>query len=122
MAQAHVSHVEWCCKDIETTAAFLQTLFGWEFKAFGNNYLLSNPDKGPVVGLLRSEKALQGDNCLAFVAVDDIETKLKQTESLGGRVHVAKTAIPDYGWYAQLKDPLGNIVGLFESERLKDRG
>lgn len=120
MKEAFVSHVEWCCRDIETTAEFFQVLFGWQFKPFGNNYLLSNPAQGPAVGLLRSATATPGDACLVFVSVTSIEEYLQRTTALGGGVHVEKTAIPDYGWYAQIKEPQGNIVGLFE--KLKDQG
>jgi len=114
MPKAFVSHVEWCCRDIEKIAAFLQALFAWEFKPFGNNYLLCTPDRGPAVGLLRSDSANQGNNCLVFVTVNDIETVLQQATSLGAKVHVGKTAIPQYGWYAQIRDGDGNTVGLFE--------
>ena len=115
MSNAFVSHVEWCCQDIEQTATFFQALFGWEFKAFGNNYLLYSPARGPAVGLLRSERMIAGENCLVFVTVDNIESHLQHATAIGGKVHVKKTAIPKYGWYAQVKDPEGNIVGLFET-------
>ncbi|MGD8940874.1 MAG: VOC family protein [Gammaproteobacteria bacterium] len=122
MPSPFISHVEWCCGNIEKTAAFFQALFGWQFKPFGNNYLLCTLEQGPAVGLLRSERAAtQGDACPVFVTVDNIDSQLKQATALGGNVHVEKTAIPDYGWYAQIKEPEGNIVGLFEAKN-KDKG
>ena len=110
-----VSHVEWCCRDMEKTAVFFQNLFGWVFKPFGNNYLLCNPGQGPAVGLLRSERSTQGNACLVFIQVASINHCCEQVTALGGSVHVEKTAIVDNGWYAQIKDPEGNIVGLFEA-------
>ena len=119
MAKPYVSHVEWCCRDIEKTAAFLHALFEWQFKPFGNNYLLCNPESGPAIGLLRAEHAGAGtsqiDPCLVFVTVTSIDDCLQRAAALGGSVFVEKTAIPDYGWYAQLKDVQGNTVGLFET-------
>jgi predicted enzyme related to lactoylglutathione lyase len=120
VTKAFVSHVEWCCRDIETTAKFFQSLFDWQFKPFGNNYLLCNPAQGPAVGLLRTATATPGDSCLVFVTVDNIEKYSQQAATLGGSVYVEKTAIPDYGWYAQIKEPQGNIVGMFEG--LEARG
>ena len=114
MAEAYVSHVEWCCRDIETTADFFHALFGWQFKPFGNNYLLCNPGQGPAVGLLRGEPAVQ-TSCQVFVTVNSIDTQLQRANALGGRTYVEKTLISDYGWYAQFKEPQGNIVGLFEA-------
>jgi predicted enzyme related to lactoylglutathione lyase len=112
--KAFVSHVEWCSPDIEKSAAFLQAMFDWRFKPFGNNYLLCVPEQGPAVGLLRSRRATQGDNCLVFVTVANLDNHLHRATSLGGAVHVAKTAIPQYGWYAQIRGEDGIIVGLFE--------
>jgi hypothetical protein len=117
--EAFVSHVEWCCRDIETTADFFQALFGWQFKTFGNNYLLCNPERGPAIGLLRCEPAAQ-PLCQVFITVDSIDTQLQRASMLGGHTHVEKTLIPDYGWYAQIKEPQGNIVGLFE--KIEARG
>lgn len=116
MTEAYVSHVEWGCRDIETTAEFFQALFGWQFKPFGNNYLLCNPEQGPALGLLRSPSE-RHESCQVFVTVDDIDMQLQRAIALGGHTHVAKTLIPDYGWYAQIKEPQGNIVGLFEAMR-----
>ncbi len=113
--RAFVSHVEWCCRDLEIIANFFQGLFGWEFKTFSNNYLLCTPEQGPAVGLMRRERVTHGDACLAFVTVDNIEAHCQRAAALGGSVYVEKTAIVGYGWYAQIKDPEGNIVGLFES-------
>jgi predicted enzyme related to lactoylglutathione lyase len=115
VSEPFVSHVEWCCRDTEKTAEFFQELFGWQFNPFGNNYLLSSPQEGPAVGLLRSVTAIPGDNCLVFITVDSIDQHMQHAIALGGNEHVAKTAIPNYGWYAQIKEPQGNIVGLFEA-------
>ena len=111
----YVSHVEWSCRNVDSCAEFFEKLFGWEFKPFGNNYLLCAPTTGPAIGLLRTDKTIQGTNCLVFVTVGNIETTLVRAQELGGSVFVEKSEIPDYGWYAQLKDLEGNIVGLFES-------
>jgi predicted enzyme related to lactoylglutathione lyase len=110
----YISHVEWCCLDVERCAEFFHELFGWNFKPFGNNYLLCTPKSGPAIGLLRRGQIIQGENCLVFVTVESIETTLQRAKTLGGDVLVEKTRIPDYGWYAQLRDLEGNIVGLFE--------
>jgi len=115
----YISHVEWCCQDIEAAAEFFQTLFGWQFKPFGNSYLLWEPETGAAVGLLRTAQPAQTADCRVFVSVDSIDDYLQRAMSLGGSVYVVKTAIPDYGWYAQIKDTQGNIIGLFESLRTR---
>lgn len=114
MIYPFISHVEWHCRDLEKTAEFFQGLFAWQFKPFGNNYLLCQPEQGPAVGLLRTERPKRMEMCQVFVTVDSIKNHLQRAAALGGSVHVEKTAIPDYGWYAQIKDGEGHLVGLFE--------
>jgi predicted enzyme related to lactoylglutathione lyase len=110
-----VSHVEWCCRDLQRAAAFFNRLFGWEFQRFSEHYLLHTPPSGVAVGLMEKSTFTPGDGCLVFVQVDRIEPTLEHAVALQGEVAVCKTEIPGYGWYAQLKDPDGNIVGLFET-------
>lgn len=112
---AFVSHVEWPCRDLTCAQEFFQRLFGWEFKAFGNNYLLCDNTAGPAIGLLRQEEVTPARPCTVFVKVDSINESVQTAIGLGGTLAVVKTAIPGYGWYAQLTDLDGNLVGLFEA-------
>ena len=109
-----VSHVEWCCSDVQTSAQFLNALFGWQFSAFGNNYLLFTPESGPAIGLIHRDPVPRGENCLVFIEVSSIDSYQAQAQALGGTVAVARTAIKNYGWYAQFNDPDANRIGLFE--------
>ena len=49
-----------------------------------------------------------------YVEVDEIEPYLEKVGELGGDVAVPKTEIPNQGWFAHIKDPDGNIFGLFQ--------
>jgi uncharacterized protein len=53
------------------------------------------------------------DSLLVYVSTDDIEATLAKVESLGGKTVLAKTEIPQMGWWAVFSDPTGNRVGLF---------
>jgi predicted enzyme related to lactoylglutathione lyase len=110
-----ISHVEWFCRDLERGERFLRELFGWHFQRFSQHYFLYTPEKGPAVGLMQREDFQPGNGCLVFIQVENIETYLEKAQGLDGGIAVGKTQIPDYGWYAQLTDPDGNIVGLYES-------
>lgn len=116
-AAPYVSHVEWCCGDLDRSERFFRDLFGWEFQPYGRRYRLYAPPGRTQVGLLEVETVEPAVTALAFIAVDDIEALLKRARELGSAVVVGKTAIPDYGWYAQITDPDGNRIGLFETRR-----
>jgi len=115
--EPYVSHVEWVVADLEQTEAFLRALFGWDFQALGPRYRLYVPaDPNRVrVGLM--QRRAGGAPCymtLIHIQVDQIDPYLERTTALGGRVPVTRTPIPEYGFYAQVEDPDGNRIGLFE--------
>ena len=49
------------------------------------------------------------------VDVDSIDETLKSVEAAGGTVVRSRTEIPGMGAYAYLRDPEGNVVGLWET-------
>ncbi len=49
------------------------------------------------------------------VDVDSIDETLKSVEAAGGSVVRSRTEIPGMGAYAYLRDPEGNVVGLWET-------
>lgn len=115
MSYNFIAHVELPVLDLDRTAAFLNDLFGWDFKAFGNGYYLYNKHKGTMVGLRRVATIHRGDTPVFHVLVDDIDAMLEKVPSLGGEVVRGKTVIPVYGWYAVINDVNGNHIGLYQA-------
>jgi predicted enzyme related to lactoylglutathione lyase len=76
------------------------------------NYALFDPGAEPGGGFNKVDEVKEG-GCLLYIAVDDIEKKLKEIEKAGGKTLRKKTEIPMFGWDATFKDVFGNIVGLF---------
>jgi predicted enzyme related to lactoylglutathione lyase len=109
-----VSHIEWIVTDLDCSVAFLTDLFGWQFTVFSEHYRLYTPESGPRVGLMEVAAGEPCDANLAYVTVDDIERYLQRAEQLGGRIVTGRSEIPNYGWYAQVADPDGNRIGLFQ--------
>ncbi len=114
MANPLISHIEIPSKDLDKSKDFYLKLFGWDFKAFGNGYLLFNNHKGIMVGLRKVSRIFQGDNTIFHVSVEDIDSTLKKCDQLGGSLKREKTVIPAMGWYALFFDPDGNTIGLFQ--------
>ncbi|MGA9751403.1 MAG: VOC family protein [Acidobacteriota bacterium] len=112
-----VCHVEWSCTDLERTKAFLWGLFGWEFEPFGEDYLLFTAPEGPDVGIQRVAEVGPGDSPTVYVEVPSVATCSQQAEELGGEVVTPKAEIPGVGWFSRVKDPDGNVIGLFEPHR-----
>ena len=114
MASDLIAHVEIPVKDLDKSKEFFHKLFDWEFKPFGNGYLLFNTHKGFTVGLRNVKEIMIGDSTIFHVKVDDISSKIKNAVEAGGKVFREKTTIPAMGYYALIKDIDGNIIGLYQ--------
>lgn len=114
MAKHAICHIEWSSTDLERTKSFLSGLFGWKFDSFGEEYILFSAPEGPGGGIAKVDQVRPGESPLVYVEVDEIDSYLERAEELGGGVKVSKTEIPNTGWWAQLADPDGNAIGLFQ--------
>ena len=114
MADQLIAPVEIPSSYLDQTKEFFNKVFGWEFKPFGKGYLLFNNHKGIMVGIRQVEKVNSGDTTVFHVNVSNIDQILSTARSNGGSVFKEKTVIPAMGWYALIKDPQGNIIGLYQ--------
>lgn len=116
--------VEIKTRDIEKTANFYESLFGWKIiekeTAEGLDVWIFNTGGEPRVhnlqrgGIwLRPESEPLG--VVVYIVVDSIEATLKKVTELGGKVIITKTPQgPAYRAY--FTDPSGNLFGLWEEE------
>ena len=114
MAKNCICHIEWESTDLERTKTFFSGLFGWEFKPWGEQYMVFKTPSGVDGGIMKVDEAHPGTTPAVYVEVDDIEPYLELAPSLGGEVMQGKTEIPKVGWFALVKDPDGGIVGLVQ--------
>jgi uncharacterized protein len=110
-----IAHVEIPVKDLEKSRLFYEKLFNWEFKPFGNGYLLFNPRKGITAGLRQSENISSGETTIFHIHVENIDDTLTKIINEGGKIVRERTVIPVMGWYALITDIDGNTLGLFQS-------
>ena len=114
MAKGEIVHIEFPAKDVVAAGKFYSGLFGWKTDQWpGMNYVLFEAPAGPGGGFTECDENTKIGEILLHVETDNIEESLAKAESLGGEVVLARTEIPDIGWYAVFKDPSGNKVGLF---------
>jgi hypothetical protein len=109
-----IAHVEIPSTDLNRSENFYKNVFGWEFKPFGNGYLLFNNHQGIMAGLRKVEKVLKGDCTVFHINVDNIDQALEKTKNSEGHLKTGKTTIPAMGWYAVIFDPDGNSIGLYQ--------
>jgi predicted enzyme related to lactoylglutathione lyase len=114
MAEHLIAHCEIPTTDLNRSKEFYHKVLGWEFKPFGNGYLLFNNHKGTMVGLRQVDEVAQGESTVFHVNMPDIDSILKKAKENGGAVKRTKTVIPAMGWYALFNDPDGNTIGIYQ--------
>jgi predicted enzyme related to lactoylglutathione lyase len=118
-------HFEIPYEDAGRARNFYKEAFGWQFQEMpGMEYtmVVSGPsgERGPsepgfINGgmLMRQDSASTGP--VIVVDVDSIDDALRRAGELGAVTVVAKQPVGEMGFTAYLKDPEGNVVGLWET-------
>lgn len=115
---APVVHWEISAKDSRRLWDFYRSLFGWSID--GNNPmnygLVKTGGKGGIQGGIgQSDPNVPGPSVTFYAEVDDPQVYLDKAESLGARVVLPVTEIPNMVTFAQFADPEGNIIGIVKS-------
>ena len=123
-----IVHFEIPADDPERAAKFYRELFGWKIDRWENSngieYWMvetvpTNEQGMPVRqgvngGMMpRMYPSQQPTNYISVASVDDAVTN---AERLGDKVMMGKTPVPGMGWFAQLTDPEGNVIAVWETD------
>ena len=116
--------------DVERAKKFYTDLFGWKIEKWPGTssknsssssmeyWIVSTTDdkgnKAPIGGGLmkRQEQHQQITNFIDVNSVDEYSSKI---EKLGGKVVVAKMAVPGMGYFAVCHDTENNSFGIWET-------
>lgn len=117
-------HFEIHAGDPERAIAFYTSVFGWVVKQWGEHpYWIVQTGDGPGIdgGLVprRGPEPTDDTPVAAFpvtIDVPDLDATVTAVERAGGRVVMAKGAIPTVGWLAYCKDTESNIFGLMQED------
>ena len=114
--------VEIRASDMEATASFYESLFGWRVvrrePAGESEYWIFETGGEPRAENLRrggigQRPEEEGPGVVIYVLVEDIEAALRKVVDLGGEVVIPKTS-QGHAWRACFADPSGNVRGLWE--------
>jgi hypothetical protein len=117
---AAVTHFEIFGEDLARLAEFYTGLLGWKVeKANGVDYYrihTNGSEATPVQGGMLHRPIPAPHSWIHYVHVDSIDDTIECATSLGGKVVLAKTAVPRTAWYALLEDPEGNIFAVYQRD------
>ena len=131
-----VVHFEMPAEDRDRMTRFYETTFGWKTEQLGSDmgdYVLvttSETDKKrrpKKPGMINGGFYPKRDDWPAqypsvVIAVDDINTSMKNVEAAGGKVLGEPMEIPGYGLYVSFFDTEGNRVSMMQpNEKWKEK-
>lgn len=108
--------------DVEAAKRFYSSLAGWSTELFDksppqNPYTLWKHEGSAIGGVvgLTSEQRARGipPHWMPSVQVNNVDSTLRQAESLGGKTVVPPMDVPDTGRYAIIQDPQGAMIAIF---------
>jgi uncharacterized protein len=120
-----VVHFELPFDDGDRARSFYKEAFDWQLQEMpGMDYTLvmSGPsgDQGPtepgfINGGMLSRSMSAAPGAVIVVDVESIDVALERVGELGGSTVVGKTPVGEMGFTAYVKDPEGNVIGLWET-------
>jgi predicted enzyme related to lactoylglutathione lyase len=103
----------------ERATTFYSNLFGWKITPFPGSTDYWHIDTGGADdspdGALKRRKHPQ-EPVVNYVSVNSVDKFADKISKLGGKICMAKTAVPQMGYFAVCQDPEGNPLGLWESD------
>ena len=123
-----IVHFEIPADDPERAAQFYRDLFGWRINRWENpngiEYWLvetvPTDEKGAPVrpgvngGLM--PRTYPGQQPVNYIAVRSVDEAVAKAERLGAKLMMGKTPVPGMGWFAQMSDPEGNVLAVWETD------
>jgi predicted enzyme related to lactoylglutathione lyase len=102
-------------RNADKSHSFYKELFDWRIdtesmKGYG---VVDTGGEGGIGGGIMQSPG-EGPYLTFYVKVDDVQAYLDRAVKLGGEAIVAPEEVPGVGTTAFMKDPDGNIVGLFK--------
>jgi predicted enzyme related to lactoylglutathione lyase len=111
-----IVHFEIPADDVERARAFYTDLFGWKIEEFpGTGYWSITTAPGAIGGGMMKRKRAEHP-VTNYIDVPSVDEYISKVEQLGGKVVLARTAVPNMGWFAVCLDTEGNAFGLWQTD------
>jgi len=116
-ANGKICYLEMPATDINSSAAFYKTVFGWNIRKRGDGATSFDDTVGEVSGTwVHNRKPMTEVGLLFYIMVDDIEVSIKLVVENGGKI-VQPVGIDAPEITARFSDPAGNVIGLYQQPK-----
>jgi uncharacterized protein len=105
--------------DVDAAKRFYPPITGWGTQQYDKDYTMWTNGGVPVGGIFRlgPEQRAQGvpPNWMPYIEANNVDDTARLASSLGGKVIVPGTDIPNTGRFAVLQDPQGATFGVYRA-------
>jgi len=109
-----ICYLELPAIDVAKSAAFYSSVFGWEMRERGDGATAFDDTTGEVSGaFVTGRKAWDTPGMLVYIMVDSVEATCASVVANGGAI-VQPVGADAPEITARLRDPGGNIIGLYQ--------
>ncbi|HEV2115682.1 MAG TPA: VOC family protein [Terriglobales bacterium] len=113
-ANGKICYVEIPATDIDRSAAFYRTVFGWNVRLRGDGHKAFDDTVGEVSGAwVKGRPPAAKPGLLFYVMVDSVEATIESVVANGG-VIVQPLGADAPEITARFADPAGNVIGLYQ--------
>jgi uncharacterized protein len=118
LAHGQITHIELPADDTARARRFYSELFGWQFTEMEGyaGYFLFNAGSAEIGGAVGERGRSAPERLRVVCEVDSIDKVLERAPELGGAVVEGRSEITGVGYYAVIRDPEGNEIGLYEGQ------
>lgn len=103
--------------DVERAKKFYADAIGWSYEGmpmdWGTYWIIKEGDKkvGGMVEMKESCPGIAGDAWISYLAVDDVDARLKKAVASGAKAMREPFDVPNVGRIAILREPGGAVTG-----------
>ena len=109
-----ICYIEMPAIDIEQSASFYKTVFGWNVRKRGDGATAFDDTVGEVSGSwVLNRKPMKEVGLLFYIMVDSVEQTIEKLLVNGGKL-IQPIGMDAPEITARFSDPAGNIIGLYQ--------
>jgi len=112
-----ICYIEMPAIDIEQSASFYKTVFGWNVRKRGDGATAFDDTVGEVSGSwVLNRKPMKEVGLLFYIMVDSVEQTIEKLLVNGGKL-IQPIGMDAPEITARFSDPAGNIIGLYQEPK-----
>jgi len=114
-----VVHFEIYADNPSRAAKFYSNVFGWKINKWEGPmeyWIVDTGTSNPGINGGVTNRKSPNQTTINTVDVEDLDAYIKKVQSAGGKIVVAKGAVPGVGWLAYAGDSEGNTFGMMQAD------